>query len=169
MSSSDQSDSVSEPARGPFLPQPLPLYDGARIDERHELQGFRRATKLFDKVPQNINAVCAHEEVNDWVCTACNKRVPQFDCILDDIQGRVSQSFKICYENNFLQDFLAEQVNQLAQSDSEEDMDGTPISGGPSSAKKIDRTNPDIIYTQYEPNNATELREYMLFCISRQL
>jgi len=94
-----------------------------------------------------MNAICSHEEVNDWVCAACNKRVPQFDCILDDMQGRVSQSFKICYENSFLQDFLAEQVNQLAQSDdSEENLDDTPISGGHRSAVKQDRSNPDIIY-----------------------
>ena len=32
---------------------------------------------------------------------------------------------------------------------------------------KEDRSNPEIIYIQYEPRNVVELREYMLFCISR--
>jgi hypothetical protein len=36
-----------------------------------------------------------------------------------------------------------------------------------SPAKKEDRSNPDVVYTQYEPRTVTELREYMFFCISR--
>lgn len=31
------------------------------------------------------------------------------------------------------------------------------------------KRNPDIIYQCYQPINVTELREYMLFCISRDL
>lgn len=33
--------------RGPFLPEPLPMYDGPAEDEPNLLQGFRRATKIF--------------------------------------------------------------------------------------------------------------------------
>lgn len=36
-------------------------------------------------------------------------------------------------------------------------------------SKAGEKRNPDIIYQCYQPINVTELREYMLFCISRDL
>ena len=36
-------------------------------------------------------------------------------------------------------------------------------------AKFGQKRNPDIIYQCYQPINVTELREYMLFCISRDV
>ena len=92
--------------------------------------------------------------------------MPQFECYLDDNQGKVGQNFSISFENQFLKDFLTEQTNQLVESDSS-DSPADPDTG--IVPKKEDRSNPEIIYTQYEPRNVTELREYMLFCISRQL
>ena len=34
---------------------------------------------------------------------------------------------------------------------------------------KTEKRNPDIIYQCYQPLNVTELREYMLFCMSRDI
>jgi hypothetical protein len=64
--------------RGSFLPEPLPLFDGPAENNQHLLQGFRRATKIFKNGAPNDAAslYCPHEEVNDWVCKACKKRVP---------------------------------------------------------------------------------------------
>lgn len=64
--------------RGHFLPEPLPLFDGPAEDEPNLLQGFRRATKIFKSDAPNDSRVpyCPHEEVNDWVCKDCTKRVP---------------------------------------------------------------------------------------------
>ena len=61
-----------------FLPEPLPLFDGPAEDEPHPLQGFRRATKIFKSGATNdaVSLYCPHEEVNDWVCKECSKRVP---------------------------------------------------------------------------------------------
>ena len=36
-------------------------------------------------------------------------------------------------------------------------------------SKANEKSNPEIIYQCYQPINVTELREYMLFCISRDL
>lgn len=101
--------------RGPFLPEPLPLFDGPAEDEPNLLQGFRRATKIFkaDQLPEGQSLYCPHEEVNDWVCRECKKRIPQFDIMFDDYQGRCNKFLKVCYENQFLQDFLSEQVLEL--------------------------------------------------------
>ena len=72
--------------RGPFLPEPLPLFDGPAEDEPHLLQGFRRATKIFKSggSPEGNSAYCPHEEGNDWVCKECKKRIPQFEIMFDD-------------------------------------------------------------------------------------
>jgi hypothetical protein len=97
------------------MPEPLPLYDGEKQDEPSIMHGLRRKTKAFTDLPGNgfANGYCPHEEVNGWVCKECNKRVAQFDSIFDDYQGRASKFLKVCYENQFLQDFLQEQINQL--------------------------------------------------------
>ena len=97
------------------MPEPLPLYDGEAQDEPSIMAGFRRATKVFVNCGGEGYGLgyCLHEEVNDWSCKECKKRVAQFDSIFDDYQGRVSKFLKVCYENQFLQDFLQEQVNQL--------------------------------------------------------
>ena len=49
------------------------------------------------------------------MCKECKKRVPQFEIIFDDYQGRCNKFLKVCYENQFLQDFLSEQVLELEQ------------------------------------------------------
>lgn len=36
-------------------------------------------------------------------------------------------------------------------------------------SKMGEKRNPDIIFQCYQPINVTELREYMLFCISRDM
>lgn len=97
------------------MPEPLPLYDGEAQDEPSIMAGFRRATKVFVNCGGEGYGLgyCPHEEVNDWSCKECKKRVAQFDSIFDDYQGRVSKFLKVCYENQFLQDFLQEQINQL--------------------------------------------------------
>jgi len=101
--------------RGPLLPEPLPLFDGPAEEEPNLLQGFRRATKIFkaSDLPEGATVYCPHEEVNDWVCKECKKRIPQFEIMFDDYQGRCNKFLKVCYENQFLQDFLSEQVYEL--------------------------------------------------------
>ena len=91
------------------MPEPLPLYDGEAIDEPSGT-GIRRPTKLLANQPGGPYGLgyCPHEEVYDWVCKECKKRVSQFDSVFDDYQGRVSKFLKVCYENQFLQDFLTE-------------------------------------------------------------
>ena len=93
------------------------MFDGPAEDEPQLLQGFRRATKIFKSgtEPAGGAAYCPHEEVNDWVCMECKKRIPQFEIIFDDYQGRCNKFMKVCYENQFLQDFLSEQVIELEQ------------------------------------------------------
>ena len=99
--------------RGPIMPEPLPLYDGEKQDEPSIMHGLRRKTKVLTDLPGNgfANGYCPHEEVHDWVCKECSKRVASFDSIFDDYQGRASKFLKVCYENQFLQDFLQEQIN----------------------------------------------------------
>jgi len=101
--------------RGRFLPEPLPIFDGPAEEEPHLLNGFRRHCKMFKSGTANdgSSSYCPHEEVNDWICRECKKRIPQFDIFCDDYQGRCTKFLKVCYENQFLQDFLTEQVIEL--------------------------------------------------------
>ena len=73
-------------ARGPTIPEPLPLWDGDGQEEPAKHTGFRRATKIFKSGFNNEDSfkLCSHSEVNDWKCASCNKRVSQFDIIFDD-------------------------------------------------------------------------------------
>lgn len=75
------------------------------------MNGFRRATKIFGDAPIKTNVRCEHDEVDDWVCRNCKSKLPQFDCFLDDNQGKIGQNVRILYENQFLQDFLNEQTS----------------------------------------------------------
>lgn len=73
-----QSISNTNHNRGPFLPEPLPLFDGPAEDEPNLLQGFRRATKIFKSGSMQDGGIayCPHEQVSDWVCKECKKRIP---------------------------------------------------------------------------------------------
>lgn len=138
--------------RGPFLPEPLPLFDGPAEDEEHLRPGFRRATKIFknDAMPEGTIAYCPHEEIRDWICKECKKRIPQFDNIFDDFQGRCTQYMKVCYENQFLQDFLSEQVYELEQAAANERRQ--QLDAGMTHDAVInmnEKRNPDIIYQCY--------------------
>jgi len=64
--------------RGLILPEPLPLFDGPAEDEPNLLQGFRRATKIFKSAssPDGQSTYCPHEEIADWTCRVCKKRLP---------------------------------------------------------------------------------------------
>jgi len=92
------------------MPEPLPLIIGELQDEPNHLKGFRRARTFFKNgMPMDgLNQYCPHVEVRDWVCKDCGQRVAQFDTIFDDFQGRCTKYLKVCFENQFLQDFLAE-------------------------------------------------------------
>ena len=80
-----------------------------------------------------------------------------------------------------MQDFLQEQINQLEMvatkqvSDDSEDSEyggeiGEDIGPLPGSKnRREEKRNPDIIYQCFQPINVTELREYMLFCMSSDL
>ena len=86
--------------RGPFLPEPLPLFDGPAEEEPHLLNGFRRHTKIFKSgIDNDMNRYCPHEDVADWTCRECKKRIPQFEIFCDDYQGRCTKFLKVCYEN----------------------------------------------------------------------
>ena len=64
--------------RGRFLPEPLPIFDGPAEEEPHLLNGFRRHMNMFKSGTANDGSgtYCPHEEVNDWTCKECKKRVP---------------------------------------------------------------------------------------------
>jgi hypothetical protein len=69
-----------------------------------------------------------------------------------------------------LTDFLNEQTtNQIKESDSSQSEDEKISLVELDKPKKDDRSNPDVVYFQYEAKNVTEMREYMFFCMSRQL
>ena len=87
---------------------PLDLFDGKANVEPTLHAGFRRPTLIMKKdfAFDADDANCHHENVCDWYCKDCQAQMPQFDCIFDDFQGRVSQHLKVCYENHFLEDFL---------------------------------------------------------------
>ena len=159
--------------RGPFLPEPLPLFDGPSEEEPHLLHGFRRPTKIFNsgKNTDGNSAYCPHEEVTDWTCKACKKRIPQFELFCDDYQGRATKFLKVCYENQFLQDFLSEQVIELENAAALERRQQLDAGMSPDAVCNgtREKRNPDIIYQCYQPINVTELREYMLFCMGLDL
>ena len=78
---SGQSESLSskpQGGRGPIMPEPLPLYEGEAHEEPSLMAGFRRATKVFVNYPgegYGSPGYCPHEEVHDWSCKECKKRV----------------------------------------------------------------------------------------------
>ena len=88
-------------ARGPIIPEPLPLWDGDAPDDPPKNSGFRRATKIFKNgMPtEDLFKMCSHTDVVDWKCIKCNKRISQFDIVFDDYQGRCTKYMKVCYEN----------------------------------------------------------------------
>ena len=107
---SSSSCDISEVKDSHYVPMPpLDLFDGKAHVEPNLHPGFRRQNLMRNKdfLMNEEDQVCQHTaNVVDWFCKDCNAFVPQFDCIFDDFQGRVSQYLKVCYENGFLEDFL---------------------------------------------------------------
>jgi hypothetical protein len=89
--------------------------------------------------------------------------------LLDDNSGKTGQNFRIIYDNQFLQEFLNIQIKQHDDSDQSNSSSSEEAEPKQTPVKKVERPNPDLVYAQYEPRNVMELREYMLYCISRQL
>jgi hypothetical protein len=57
------------------MPEPLPLWEGEEQDETNPHAGFRRATKIFKNFEDQGVRICMHEEVHDWKCLECKKRI----------------------------------------------------------------------------------------------